>query len=106
MAKFLIEGSYTADGLRGLMKDKASGRQAAVKQLVEGVGGKVEALYYAFGDVDVYVVCDFPDAASAAAVSLAVSSSGLVRLKTTALLSVAETDQALAKTVKYRAPGA
>ena len=57
-------------------------------------------------DVDVYVVCDFPDAASVAAVSLAVSATGMVRIKTTALLTVAETDQALSKSVKYRAPGA
>src|SRR2546430_13100883 len=106
MAKFLIEGTYTAEGLRGLAKDKASGRKAAVSQLIEGAGGKVESIYYALGDVDVYVVCDFPDAASVAAVSLAVSATGMVRIKTTALLTVAVTDQALSKSVKYRAPGA
>jgi uncharacterized protein with GYD domain len=106
MAKFLIEGKYSAEGLRGLAKDKASGRQTAVTQLIEGVGGKVESVYYALGDVDVYVVCDFPDTASAAAVSLAVSSTGKVQIKTIALMTVAEADQALSKTVKYRAPGA
>ena len=31
MPHFLVEGSYTAEGLRGLAKDKASGREAALK---------------------------------------------------------------------------
>ena len=30
MPKFLIKGSYTAEGLKGLKKDKASGREKAV----------------------------------------------------------------------------
>jgi hypothetical protein len=29
MPKYLIEASYTAEGLRGLQKDKASGRKQA-----------------------------------------------------------------------------
>jgi hypothetical protein len=37
---------------------------------------------------------------------MAVSATGLVRTKTTALLTVEETDRALAKKVSYRAPGA
>jgi len=32
MAKFLIQVGYTAEGLKGLMKDKAAGRMAAVKK--------------------------------------------------------------------------
>jgi uncharacterized protein with GYD domain len=106
MAKYLIVGSYSPDGLRGLMKEKASGRKAAVTQALAGVGGKLESVYYAFGDADVYIVCDFPDNVSAAALSIAVTSTGLVRTKTTPLLTIEEADQALGKTVNYRAPGA
>ena len=29
MAKYLVNASYTAEGLKGLMKDKASGRHPA-----------------------------------------------------------------------------
>ena len=43
MPKFLIEAAYTAEGLRGLQKDKASGRRDAVVKAVEGLEGKVEA---------------------------------------------------------------
>jgi uncharacterized protein with GYD domain len=106
MAKYLIEASYTAEGLRGLAKDKASGRKAALDKALASVGGKLDALYYAFGAADVYVICDCPDNVSAAALSLAASSSGLVRTKTIPLLTVEETDQALAKQTGYRAPGA
>lgn len=105
MPKYMIEATYTPEGLRGVMKDKASGRKAAIEKLVSSVGGKLEGVYYAFGEADVFVLFDCPDAVSAAALSLAVSASGLVRIKTIPLLTVEETDQALNKTTTYRAPG-
>ena len=105
MPKYLITGSYTAEGLRGLQKDKASGRRQAVTAAVEGLGGKVEGTYYAFGQHDVYVIVDIPDNASMAAIGIAASAAGLVRAHTTALLTVEEVDQALAKSVNYRPPG-
>ena len=106
MAKFLIEARYTAEGLKGLLKDKASGRRAAVNTALDGLGGKVESFYYTFGNNDVIVICDLPDNVSAAALSLAVSATGMVRTRTTTLLSVEEADSAIAKGAKYRGPGA
>ena len=64
MAKLLVQASYTADGVRGLMKDGASSRKAAVQKMIEGMGGTVEAFYYAFGETDAVVILDVPDAAS------------------------------------------
>ena len=105
MPKFLIEASYTAEGLRGLQKDKASGRREAVTAATRALGGKVEGLYYALGKDDVIAIVDMPDTASVAALCIAVSASGMVRTTTTALMTVEEADQAIAKTVKYRPPG-
>lgn len=105
MAKYLIRAAYTAEGLRGLQKDKASGRKQAVTRVVESLEGKLEAMYFAFGEDDIVLIVDFPDAVTAAAMSLAVSSTGLVRTKATALLTVEETDRALAKKIDYRPPG-
>jgi uncharacterized protein with GYD domain len=105
MPKYLIQASYTAEGLRGLQKDKASGRRQAVLNALEPLRGKLESFNFAFGDDDVVAVIDMPDNVNAAAMSLAIAASGLVRLKTTPLLTVEETDQALAKSVSYRAPG-
>ena len=46
MPKYLVSASYTADGLSGLQKDKASGRRRAVTAAIEGMGGKLECVYY------------------------------------------------------------
>jgi len=67
MPKFLIEAAYTAEGLRGLQKDKASGRRDAVVKAVQGLEGKVEAFYFAMGKRDVVVIAELPDAVTAAA---------------------------------------
>jgi uncharacterized protein with GYD domain len=105
MAKFLVQASYTPDGLKGLIKDKAAARIEAAKKAASSVGGKVEAFYWTLGEDDAIIIADFPDADSAAALGIAVSSTGLVRTKTTRLLTAEEIDKALAKTVSYRAPG-
>jgi len=105
MPKYLVEASYTAEGLKGLINDKASGRAAAVKKAAESVGGKVDAIYYTFGENDVIVITDFPNNVSAAALAITASASGLVRLKTTPLLTVEEIDQAVGQKIQYRAPG-
>jgi uncharacterized protein with GYD domain len=56
MPKYLMQASYTAEGLKGLQKDKASGRRTAVASAVETLGGKLEATYYCFGQDDVIVI--------------------------------------------------
>jgi uncharacterized protein with GYD domain len=106
MPKFLITGSYTAEGTRGLMKEGGSSRRAAVQKALDGVGGKLEAFYFAFGRDDAYVIVDVPDNASVIAVSLAVNASGVVRVNTTPLISPDDLDAASKKSVGYRAPGA
>jgi uncharacterized protein with GYD domain len=106
MAKYLIAASYSAEGLKGLQRDKASGRRQAISTAIEGVGGKLECLYFALGQDDVYVIADLPDNIAAAALGIAVSAAGLVRTRTIALMTVEEVDRALERTVNYRAPGA
>jgi uncharacterized protein with GYD domain len=105
MPKFLIEASYTAEGLKGLMKDRAAGRTSALKAALESVGGKLEAIYWSLGDADVYLIAEMPGTAEAASLAITASSSGLVRTKTTALLTAQELDATLGKDVSYRAPG-
>ena len=105
MAKYLLQASYTAEGAKGLLKDGGSKRRAAVEEAIKSVGGKVDAVYYALGEHDAYVIVDLPDHVAITAVSLTVNSSGAVRVKTTVLMTPEEVDQAVRKTVKYRAPG-
>ncbi|MGH9359542.1 MAG: GYD domain-containing protein [Terriglobia bacterium] len=105
MPKYLCLASYTAEGLKGLAKDKGSGRRTAVNKAVESIGGKVEVFYYALGNHDVILILDAPDNASGAALSVAVGASGLARVHTIPLLTVEEMDKGLAKTVSYHPPG-
>ena len=105
MAKFLVEASYTGEGLKNLQKDRAEGRTAALKTAMQSVGGSLEAIYWCLGEYDVVAIADLPDTASAAALGIAASASGMVRTRTTQLLSAQELDRALVKGVKYRAPG-
>ena len=105
MPKYLIQATYTTEGLRGLVTDSASGRRADVQAAVAALGGKVEAFYYAFGDDDSIMIVDLPNSIKAEALGLTISGSGAVRIRTTPLLTVEEVDQALEIKMRYRAPG-
>jgi uncharacterized protein with GYD domain len=106
VAKYLLKVNYTSQGTKGLLKDGGSGRRTAVKQVIEGLGGKVEAWYYALGETDLFVILDLPDAQSAAAFSLVVHAAGVAQISTIPLLTVEDIDAACNKSVPYRAPGA
>jgi uncharacterized protein with GYD domain len=105
MPKFLIKGSYTAEGIKGLRKDKASGREKAVAAACAALGGKLDAIYYALGDDDVFIVVDAPSHVEVASLSVAIGASGMFSPCTVPLLTVAEMDQALGEDAKYRPPG-
>jgi len=84
--------------------DMRAVRQVA-QRAVESVGGKLEALYFTFGDHDFVGVVDVPDNVSAAALSLAVSSAGGSNFKTIVLLTPEEMDQAVRKEISFTPPG-
>ena len=106
MPKFLIEASLTTQGVKGVQSEGGSARREAVAKAVESVGGRLESFHFGFGDQDVFVIADFPDNESAAAMALAVNSTGAVTTKTVVLLTPEEVDGAARRSVDYRAPGA
>jgi uncharacterized protein with GYD domain len=105
MARYLFSASYTTDGVRGLLKEGGSSRREAVRQGIEAQGGRLEGFYYTFGKDDVIVIAEVPDNVTAAALSLAISASGSVGIRTTVLLTPEEIDEATKKSVNYRPPG-
>jgi uncharacterized protein with GYD domain len=105
MAKYLLEGSYSADGLKGVLKDGGSGRKDAAGKAIASAGGKMESMYFAFGDHDVIAVFEVADNTAAAALAMTVSATGLIRTKITPLLTVEEVDAAAKKHLDYRPPG-
>ena len=105
MAKYLLQVSYTLDGIRGLKAQGGSARRAAADEAVKSVGGTTESFYFAFGDTDVYLIADLPDNAAAAALALAVASGGGATVQTVTLLTADDLDAAAKKGVTYRPPG-
>ena len=105
MAKYLFQGSYTEEGLKGLLKEGGSKRREAAEHVIKSVGGTLESYYFAFGGNDFYVIVDMPDNVSTAALALTVNGSGAVNVKTVVLLTPEEVDKAVKKTVDYRPPG-
>jgi uncharacterized protein with GYD domain len=105
MPKFLIDASYTSEGVKGVQSGGGTARVEAVSRAVEGLGGRVESFYFAFGDRDVYTVIELPDNESAVALAIAVGASGLVDIRTTPLLTAEEMDAAARKSVSYTPPG-
>jgi len=105
MPKYLIQGNYTSDGLKGLIKDKASGRKSAVQAALKSLKGKLESMYFALGSDDIVLIVEAPDNTTIASLAIAVGSLGMVNTHTTPLLTVDEVDQALTLIPKYRAPG-
>jgi uncharacterized protein with GYD domain len=105
MAKYLVRGNYIGKGFKGLLREGGSNRRSVIEKLAGSLGGKVECIYYAFGEFDIYFIMDMPDNASMAAFSLKISASGLARVSCVTLLTVDEIDVAVAKTAEYRPPG-
>ncbi|MBI2317777.1 MAG: GYD domain-containing protein [Betaproteobacteria bacterium] len=106
MPKYLWQATYSAQGTKGLLKAGGSKRKKAVEAALKTVGGKLEAFYYAFGKVDVYIIADVPDNVSIAAASLVINAAGAVSVYTTTLLTPEEIDQAAKqyKHLKYQPP--
>lgn len=105
MPKYLVEASYLTEGIKGLLKEGGSARRAAVDELFASLDGKVESLYFAFGEEDVFIIGDLPDNASAAALAIKVGASGAANIKTVMLLTPDEVDAAVRKSSVYRPPG-
>lgn len=105
MSRYLFRADYTFEGLQGLMKEGGTGRQKAVETLASSLGGHLVSFDFAFGETDVYAVCELPDDEAAAAASLRITASGAVTVETIKLLSPEQIDSAIDRELEYRKPG-
>lgn len=95
MAKYVIFFSYTSDAWARMIKNPGD-RTAAVRQLTDALGGSLESAYWMFGAHDGIVIVDVPDSARAAALSVAVGSTGAFKhLETHELFSQDQLGQML-----------
>ena len=107
MARYLIQASYNQQGISDLVGNPHD-RAAALRPVVERLGGRIVTFDYAFGDYDVVVNIEAPDNVSAAALAMAVGSGGAVSdYKTTVLLTMEEAVEAMRRATgaEYRPPG-
>ena len=105
MPKYLIQASYTAQGVEGVRSKGGGSRRDAVAETVNSLGGQLESFYFGFGDYDTYVTVDLPDNEAAAAVALAVTAAGGATVRTIVLLTPEQVDEAAQRSVDYRPPG-
>ena len=106
MPFYLIQASYSSQATAAMIKSPQD-RAAAVRPVIERMGGKLHGLWFAFGEYDAVVIAEMPDNVSAAAVAMAVGSSGgISTYRTTPLLTTAEAMEAMKKAggVGYQPP--
>ncbi|MGZ4565749.1 MAG: GYD domain-containing protein [Blastococcus sp.] len=105
MPRYLIIGSYSAEGARGLMAAGGTARKAAVEKTVSGLGGRIETFDFAFGEDDIYTIVDMPGNESITALALTVGGSGAVKVRTVVLMTPDQLDRAAELRPDYTPPG-
>jgi uncharacterized protein with GYD domain len=105
MPKYLIQASYTSQGVEGVRSAGGTNRRDVVAATVASLGGQLECFYFGFGDHDAFVIADLPDNEAAAAIALTVNAAGGATASTTVLLTPEQIDEAAKRSVDYRAPG-
>ena len=109
MAKYAVFFTYSSDAWARMINTPGD-RTAAVRQLADSVGGSLESAYWMFGAHDGIVIVDVPDSVRAAAVSVAVGSTGSFKhLETHEVFTQDQLGQVLSHAKNaaqvYQAPG-
>ena len=106
MPVYLYQASYASQGWKDQL-DNTDNRLDAVTKMIEGAGGKVIAMYYAFGPSDLVEIVEWPSNQDAAAFAIAAVSTGVVKsVQTTLLMTSEEGTKAIRAAAKsaYRPP--
>ena len=106
MARSMFIARYTSGGVKGVVTAGGSARRAAIQEMAKQLGGRLETFDFAFGEDDVYTTVELPDNKTAAAVALAINSTGHTSVRTVVLLTPEEVDAATTQSVHYTPPGA
>lgn len=97
MGLYMVQGAYTAETV-AMMTKNPQDRSAPMRELAQKLGGRLVGFYFCFGEYDVVMLVEVPDDITAGAAAMAAVSAGhLKALKTTKLLTVEETMEAMRK---------
>ena len=84
MSKYLVIAHYTAEGMKGILKEGGTARAAAVERLFASLGGKLESFYFDLGNCNSYITMHLPDNVSLTTAALVLAASGTVTICWTA----------------------
>lgn len=105
MPLYATQFAYTAEAWKALVKEPED-RAAVFAGHAEKLGGRMHALYYSMGEYDGLVIFEAPDEKTAAAIMFAAISPGHLKAsKTTVLMTVEDTVEALRRANDAAYPG-
>ena len=105
MARYMYIARYDSTGIQGVLAKGGSARAAVIDKAAADAGGRMVTFDFAFGEDDVFTLCELPDNRAAAAIALAVNSAGLAHVRTVVLMTPEDVDAATRQSVTYSAPG-
>jgi uncharacterized protein with GYD domain len=107
MPQYMFTFSYTPEVWAALIRSPEN-REEKVGKILSDAGCTLQGLWYAFGDVDGFALLEAPDNKTAAALAVAIGSSGAFsKFSTTPLLNMNEALEALefaGESVHYTKP--
>lgn len=106
MSFYMVQASYTPQAVAAMIKTPQD-RAAAVKPMIEKMGGKLIGFWFAFGNYDLVAIVEGRDNVTTASLSMAIGSTGsFSAFHTTPLLTMAEAVAAMkqAGSVTYQPP--
>lgn len=80
MSTYISLINYTEQGIRKIKESPK--RLNVVKKLARKLGGELKEFYLTMGDIDIVVIYNMPDDATAAKFMLTVGSTGAIRSRT------------------------
>jgi len=104
MGHYLFTASLSQTGLHGLINEGPEARRKAVEETLASLGGKLDKMYWTFGDTDVLVLADLPDNAAAASFSTTIAAAGAASIRTTVVLTAEDVERMRTLQPTYHPP--
>jgi uncharacterized protein with GYD domain len=102
MPHYLFRASYTPEAWADFVKNPQN-RRETTRPLITDQGGILESFYFAFGPDDIFLTCELPNDAAAAAIAIAVGAAGfLSSITTTVLMTAEEAEEAMKLAAKVK----
>jgi uncharacterized protein with GYD domain len=86
MPLYMYQAAYTPESWAAQLKNPQNRADTVGRAICEAAGGQCLGAWYSFGEYDLMIIAEMPNAESMAAVALAVAAGGAVKSATTTVL--------------------